>query len=211
MGTGFLVDRWINILFIAIFTAFLVIPVAYLSANPDFVIQRSGELLADYCIRTGVCDFRQLKAGLGVSLFVMATLFIAFLEAIKPEYSRDETLDEIEGMLVKLQGWYVYDHPEEEEEDKELRSKKELLRNRVFAFSLILSVFLISWAITSANIQSPVLNLLLGLTSTLSVAFSFYLFAMFVFWPDREMFWERNKYIRKLYRELEAEREADQA
>jgi len=215
MGLGFVTDRWVNILFIAVFTVFLVIPVAYLSANPDFIVQWSGELMADYCIRNGVCDFQQLKAGLGVSLFVMITLFIAFLEAVKPESSVDDTLDEIEGMVEQLSSWYEFDHPEEERDTEKaspvIDGKQDFRVKMAFVVPLIVIVitFLISYAF--GIVENRVGDVVASVVASVGIGFMFYILVFTFFFKDREMFWERNKYIRKLYHELEADREADQA
>lgn len=225
---GFL-ERFTNLVVIAVFTGFLIIPVAFLGAYPEAVPEWAGSLLADYCLRTGVCDFRILKAGLGVSMFFIITLFMGWLEALRPGATRwevEDTLEEITGRLdeISIVLWDLKEEdrePEQEEEPKWKEARKSV------AFLLAIwsmAFFMLAWwgsgklpAVLGSGVVSaeiPMVDLPGGVLFFLSLmgALSFAGAVWHLFWADdndKELFWERNFLIRGLYQDDRKNREKE--
>jgi len=196
-----------NVVVIAVITAFLVVPVGYLSAYPEMIPQWAGSLLADYCLETGVCDFHVLKAGLGIVLFVLVSVFIGFLEAVNPSGILDDSLDlkveKIQEDLEDLSSWYVDDHPDQNivEKDKREKSPRDTLRNDLAGFSLVIGLLF-------AFVGGHTFELLYTPAAAL-IAFGGYITISQIFFSDRDMFWEKNRVIQNHYREEQSE--SDQA
>ena len=225
---GFL-ERFINLVSIAVFTGFLLIPVAFLSAYPEAVPQWTGSLLADYCLRTGLCDFRLLKAGLGASLFLIITLFISWLEALRPTMTNweiEDTIEDIDTSLLQL-SHDVSDLREEQEETKqEDMAPRQLMRRNVAGGLAALSIvfFMLAWwgsgklpalltaGPISAEIPAADIPLLALIVMTVLGALFFSGAVWHYFWDDdedKELLWEKNFIVRSLYRGL-GEKQSDE-
>lgn len=215
MMDEYLINRFHNVIAIALITSFLVVPVAFLIANPDAIVIWSGQIMADYCLRTAYCDYAYLKAGLGVALFIMISLLIAFLEAFNFKEIGDtvveERLSRIEETLSDFYMMYEMDNPEDDEDLAPLHNGNNKVQNRMrdmtfiflLGFVLYLSINLVGYF----PVEKPIPYYDIFITAVFLVVFLFMFgdHLIIIFKKDEDnrlLFWEKNDLIQGIYKKF---------
>lgn len=209
----YLINRFHNVIAIALITSFLVVPVAFLIANPDAIVIWSGQIMADYCLRTAYCDYAYLKAGLGVALFIMISLLIAFLEVFNFKEIGDtvveERLSRIEETLSDFYMMYEMDNPEDDEDLPPLHNcnnkLQKTMRDMTFIFLLGSVLYLAINLVGYFPIEKPVPYFDISMTAVFLIVFVVMYADHLILISTKEdklLFWEKNDLIQGLYKKF---------
>jgi len=119
-----ILEKFNNIVTIAVITAFLIIPVAVLSSGQVEVIKQLTEFTINICVENPACTYRYYMASLGTSILIMVSILIAFLEAVRSN-SRYEMIGDIAEDTMDILDWInTQEIIKEEEADKKDREDR---------------------------------------------------------------------------------------
>lgn len=119
-----ILEKFNNIVTIAVITAFLIIPVAILSSGQVEVITQLTEYTINLCVKNPACSYRYYMASLGTAILIMTSILIAFLEAVRSN-SKYELIEDISDEIYEITDWIndqeIIKEDEADQKDREDR------------------------------------------------------------------------------------------